>query len=534
MSPYISAEEVKRQETEEKLKLLRSTHEFYDVYYHDWKFYLNSYEGGNCVLTQDNLFKHARENDEDYLDRVKRAHFLNYTNVVVDFYTNFIFSDVIERDGRDNDVFYQQFIKDVNRKGENIDNFMSQICTDLQIFGMVYVLVDSPSIDEISGADDGAIITQQFQEKNGIRPYWILIQPDEILDWDTDDFGNYLYVKRRQYDVKMLAGSKRKYEKFTEWYPDRIETSLVDLTNPENPELLEFRTAQGNNVGEVPFISVIYKKSKKYKDMGVSFICDIAGNNREILNITSLIDEFLYRQCFNMLARERDSLLPFTSADDSKFGTSNVIEYSRGGDPPQYITPPAQPAEFLQTEREKIIGEIYRQAIQDLRSDLANGEKSSGFSQAQSFSRTVPFIAARAETLERAENKLMSLTMKYYNDREWKGKVKYKDDYSVTNVSDATSHLLKLFKELALPSKTFAVLELKRLVQTLDGKIATEDLSKVFSEIDSLDFNDWQDKVIGQNKTVVPPADPNKLPTGSNEKKPATISEVSKEAKIKK
>jgi hypothetical protein len=112
--------------------------------------------------------------------------------------------------------------------------------------------------------------------------------------------------------------------------------------------------------------------------------------------------------------------------------------------------------------------------------------------------------------------------MKYTN-KTWDGKVKYKDHYDITNVADAISHLLMLFKDLALPSKTFAITELKRLVIELDGKLSPEDLSKVYKEIDAINFDEWS-KTIQQQKGS--PAEQQKP------KSTGTMSEIVSEAKV--
>jgi hypothetical protein len=301
-----------------------------------------------------------------------------------------------------------------------------------------------------------------------------------------------------------------------------VYESIVDITNKHKPIIVVSRAAKVNNLNIIPIVAIRYRTSKKYKDMGNSFLKDIATNNRAVLNITSLIDEFLYRQCFNMLAKERESLLPLASQDEGEIGSSNMMEYPKGANVPTYISPAVEPGEYLQSERTTLTNEIFRQAVQDVKSDLSNGEQSSGFSQAQTFSRTVPFISTWAQKLENTEHKLMSLTMKYIN-KTWDGKVKYKDHYEITNVTDAMTNLLMLFKDLALPSKTFAVTELKRLVVELDGKLSPEDLGKVYKEIEAINFEKWSTTIQQQKQS--PTAQQSPKSTG-------TMKEVQSEAKV--
>src|SRR5208282_5033022 len=137
-----------------------------------------------------------------------------------------------------------------------------------------------------------------------------------------------------------------------------------------------------------------------------------------------------------------------------------------------------QPAKFLQDERTSNVMAMYKIAAQDTQNDLFNGGKSSGFSKAVSFQTTVPKIATRAETLEQMEMRLMSLTFQFMG-KEWKGSVKYKDHYQITNLTDALSQLSTLFKDLQITSKTFAEMQMKRMIDEFDGKLTPDQRKKV-------------------------------------------------------
>jgi len=520
MADIVTYVDIPNQSERDELERLRSTHEYYDIYKPQWEFFVNSYEGGADAIAN-NIFKHMRENEEDYYDRIKRAHYLNYCALTIDFYTNFIFSDVIDRDGGADNLAFSEFIKDVDKRGSSVDGFMHEVSNLGRIYGHVFVFVDTPLVQ----LAEGDIFTVYRAQELGIRPYWCIVPPDEILDWDTDDFGNFVYVKRLQMEIShdQLSGSKKYYEVYREWFLDRVTVTIVDVTDEKRPEIVS-REERPLPIKELPIVCIAYKHSKKYKGMGNSFLRDIGATNRSILNITSLIDEFLYRQCFNILAKEQDMMFPMQNASQGNVSTSNVVYFPKGGQPPQYITPPADPAKFLQEERQSNINEIFRQAVQDLRSDLANGAKSSGMSQSMSFSRTVPFIATWAQRLEDAENKLFRLTW-LFNGKKWSGKIKYKDHYELTNLVDSMTNLLMLFKDLALPSETFAKAELKRLVKEHDGKLSVEDLAKVMKEIDSLDFAEWHEEVMAGGKSPAAQQKP---------KQTGTMAEVKKESEKQK
>lgn len=499
-------------QTQGRLKELRACHPIYRSAAAEWEFFLSAYEGGSDFTRKDNLFKHVRENEEDYQDRVKRLHNMNYCEPITDFFTNFIFSETIERTSGTSDknsVAFQEFLSDVNRKGDNIDDFMRQVSDDIQIFGMSYIMVDTPAFDQ-------TIVQSKAQEQEkGIRPYWVLIKPDEVLDWVVDEFLNFKYLKRRYYEDTIVGGKHRTIEVYTEMYPTEYITTRVDTTNPNSPKILS-ETATLNSLGKIPVYVARFKRSKKTPYLGLSFLRDFAYNQREIMNLTSLLQEFLYRQAFNILAKEVDTSLPMVDQQEGVIGTSNVLEVPKGAAMPAYITPPSAPAEFIRNECMRIKQEMFIRAAQDTMNELFNGEKSSGFSQAQSFSKTVPFISSRAETLERTEIELMKLTYECLGSK-WTGKIKYKDRYEITNLTDTLTQLLMIFKDLALPSETFVKATLKDIVKRFDGKLSPELVGKIENEIETMDFKKWQEKIGSKAKQPSPGAQQRPNPPATQE-----------------
>lgn len=470
----------------DEIKRLRATNPIYDSYAPLWKFYLEAYEGGPDFANGENLFKHQREHEQDFIDRAKRVYYHNFCFPLVDFFTTFIFTETIERDGGKNADDYKKFQANVNKKGDNITSFMMNVSDDFQVFGLMYVLVDAPR-------KDASIQTVAQEQDAGIRPYWVPIRPDEVLDWVLDEFDNFLYLKRREDRVDFDDNTLRvtPVERYTEWTRTKVKVS--EIRTVDDRPTVKVISEDANELQQVPIEAVRFKRSKLNKFMGESFLRDLAFIGREVMNLTSLLQEFLYRQCFNILAMPEDANVPETESMQGEVGTANMLRFPNSSSHvPQYITPPVQPAQFLQSEREANINAMYRIAAQDTVNELFNGGKSSGFSKSQSFHRTVPKIATRADALENLEMRLMSLTMKYLG-KAWDGAVKYKDHYEVTNLADSLSQMGTMFKELQIQSKTFAKTQLKRMVAEFDGKLTPEDRAAVEKEIDGINFDEWFD-----------------------------------------
>lgn len=466
-----------------EIRRLRSKHPDYEANESHWRFLLMSYEGGPDYASEDTLFKHQREQKEDYRDRLKRAHYQNYCCPIVDYVPEFIFNHPIERDATgDIKEAFDNFIHNVDRNGTNLDKFMQQVSEDARLFGHCFVQVDKPSVP---AAEKAALSAYDVQQQGLDQPYLIAVRPLEVLDWRTDQFGNYVYIKRVEYTSVVVGNDIVDIERYTEWTRKSFKVSMIDISDRTKEKLLPAETSE-NAWNVVPFIQIFNKRSKSNRDLGISAIQDIAYQNRDVFNLTSLIGEFLYRQAFNILVMEEDNSVPERSKVEGSLGTSNVLTYPTGvKNAPNYLTPPADPAEFIQSERAKTIQEMYRQAAQDVASELFAASNRSGDAAKQAFGRTVPVIAKAADVLQQAEVQILHLWAKLQS-KQWKGKIAYKDSFEITNLQDLVLQLSMIFNSLRVMSPTFIREEWRRIVREFDGRIERETLDKIFTEIDNI------------------------------------------------
>lgn len=471
-----------------EIERLRSEHPDYSAMKHEWQFFLSAYEGGITYLNGGNLFKHQRENFEDFQDRITRATYANYCQPLVDFVPEFIYSQGVQRTPPDEiKEDFVAFRKDVDRAGTDLDAFMTEVAEDARIFGHTWVGIDKPPRpDDIP---EGQEISDARAKKLGLTiPYFYHVRPIEVLDWVTDQFGNYLYMKRREFlSERKKGGGYRRIEKFTEWEKDTVKISKIDLTDTDSERLLP-KIKQPNPWNLIPFVQFFYKRSKVNKDMGVSFIQDIARQNRDIFNQTSYLQEFLARQCFNVLAMEQNTQVPTRDRTDGRIGNSNVIWIPREAKHvPQYVSPPVEPAEFIHTERQNTVREMYRQAAQDIMAEVfAGGDVPSADAQKQAFSRTIPMIAKMADQMQYGEISLWTI-WSTIQDKTWEtGEIAYRDDYSVTNIQDLCLQLSTIFNNLKVLPPTFIREEWRRIIREFDGKIPGPTLATIYEEIDAL------------------------------------------------
>lgn len=498
----------KTDKNRKEIDRLRRTSPEYDQHLQHWRFCLKAYEGGPSYIGEDTLFKHTREHWMDYQDRLKRAHYANYCQPLVDFVPEFIFNNPIDRVPPEDLIDeYEQFKHNVDRSGTEINMFMQRLAEEMRIFGMCFVQIDKVEVP--STIDRASLSVQRAQELGLNMPYLIMVRPLEVLDWSADSFGQFTYLKRIEYIQRRNADmSVSSIERYHEWTPEAFQISEIDASDPEDPQLIGIVNDGPNRWKQVPFIPAYFRRSKANRDIGVPFLQDIAYQNRHVFNMTSLIDEFLYRQAFNVLAMEKDTSIPVRDQVDGEIGTSNVLEVPKGATHlPKYVTPPVAPAQFIQKERMAAIQEMYRQASQDIMSELFNGGSSrSGDQSKQAFARTIPVIAKMADELQMTEISIFRLWSRMLNKNWGDGKVAYKDDYSITQFQDLVLQLSMIFNQLHVISPTFIREEWKRIVREFDGRLPDDVRRQIYAEIDKLSDDELQQMF------VVQPADQKAAP----------------------
>lgn len=452
-------------DTEQLRRNIEQRHPEYELMLPRWLFFLNSYEGGpEYTENPDYLFSHSRETAEDRAFRLRRVVYYNYCKSIIDLYTSYIYKKEIVRES--DNPYYLEFLRNVDSRGNDIDTFMSRYIAPLsQVFGVVFVVVDMPQVKE-------KLQTSYEERLLGIRPYASPLLPFYLVDWELDSFGNFRWVK-----IKEAVPSER--SPFSEYeqpeYAYRIWTKerwyLVDkhgkFLNPSGAE------GEEHHLGVVPVVAVYNEHSFAHQLAGISALQDIAPCSQRIYNLASLLDEFLYKQCFSFLAWPGD-------VDVERLSTSNVITY----DPemkalPSYITPPTDPAKFIESQMEKTIQEIYRLAR--IKYTAVTSQAESGIARAIEFHDTNNTLAKKARNLQQAERdiaELFFLWIKEEND----ARIVYPKEFNIRAINEEIEEAIKVMS-LNL-SKTLNARIGKRLVRTVLPTLNIAEERRIYEEID--------------------------------------------------
>lgn len=506
--------------------VLEQQHPVYKENYLNWIDWYNWYTGENITSY---IYRHVREHESHYRARQERAYYFNYVDSIISLIGSFLFSRAITRSFHrehqgDEIESYEEtsFWTDIDLKGTNINDFMRRVFTFTKIFGYVDVVVDMPHTDEE--------ITSELQRLSlNMRPYCYIILPHQMINWEVDEFGDFLWVRWKENANRLenpfQMRSPVQIIRYTTW--TRNEWFIHEVRKEyAGEETVTLVNAGRHNLGIVPVVRFYGKKDLICETMGRSLVASIGKINIEILNISSLIDSEMFAKCLNLLVMKDPEGEDLSNRNDPsrgvEIGSNNVLFYT-GDTPPHYIAPASDPGMFMIEWIGKCIDEIYR--IATLGNDVGVDQTKSGVAYSYEFNMTNRMLADNADLMQEGEERMHMLYARW-KGQQYDGYVDYPDSFDVGSYRDELSSLLDAKKLFRSPT----------LIRELEKKIGRKMLArssanvadKIMEEIDTLPEKGIMEENDGSTRRKGDPTNPQQLERERQNREDKVLSPVYK------
>ena len=440
-------------------KFIARRHPMYDELLPHWEFVESCYKGGREWF-RTNIFRYIKEGDKEFKDRVKRAYRFNHTREVVDLVDKYLFKMEVARNIGDASDAVNTFWKLTTLNGLDIKTFMKQVSKLTSIYGRIWIVVDNSKTEGVETIAD--------EKTEGVRTYAYTVTPENVCDMSYDDDGdlNWILIHEQiRDDEDPLNSTGKMTDRFRLWERDQYTLFTVqnkpgaNLNDPSNnlsayeftrkiAELArsgmvgQIGTADPNTsgtpanwevvvtgpvpheLGEVPVFSADNIVSHEQYS-ATSLIDDIAYLDRAVANYLSNLDAIIQDQTFSQLVMPAQGITPGEEGYDKlvEMGTNRIFTYdAEGGGAPQYISPDVKQATLIMAAISKIINEIYHTvglAGERTKEDNSQGiDNSSGVAKAYDFERVNSLLAAKADSLNLVENKLIEFVEKWSGEYE--------------------------------------------------------------------------------------------------------------------
>lgn len=396
-----------------------SGNNLYESYRARWKYYLESYLGGEEYRRGQHLSRYQLETDAEYQARLRTTPLENHCASVVSVYNSFLFREHPQRDLPQIASMpeYEDFLNDCDYEDRDLDSFMKEVATWASVYGHCWVLVAKPNV----GAE-----TRAAEQDLGVRPYVSLLTPLTVLDWQwrRNASGRYRLMYLRY--LEDVNGDVRVIK---EWTPEDIVTTEINI----NKNIIEQQQTDVNELGYIPAVCV-YNGRSPVRGIGISDITDIADLQKFIYNCTSEVDQSIRLDSHPSLVK--------TPETQAGIGAGSIIHM------PENLDAGLKPyvLEFSGASVASIKETIMHAA--DIIDKLANigsvrGTESktmSGIAMETEFQLLNARLSEKADNLELAEEQIWRIWHDYMG-REYQGESVYPGSFNLRDTDKEISQL---------------------------------------------------------------------------------------------
>lgn len=259
-------------------ELVKGSHPAYSKNIDRYRFYHDSYTGGEDYADGSYLPHFVYEDGSDYAKRIASTPLANHSRNIIQIYTSFLFSKEPRRDyaGIDIDPSLDSFLMDADLEGRDFHAFMRDASVQASIYGSSLILVDRPSIQ----AD-----TLEEEKQQGIRPYVSLVTAENVIDWrfERKPNGQYELVM-----LKIMEEGTRDTQTFRYYYPSHTDV----VTVYEKRKEVKVEERHDNPLGYIPAV-FLYNERSSIRGVGVSDLTDIADLQKSIYSDYCELDSTL-------------------------------------------------------------------------------------------------------------------------------------------------------------------------------------------------------------------------------------------------
>jgi hypothetical protein len=430
----------------------------------------------------------------------ERAYRFNHTREVVDLVDKYIFKIEITRNEDDAPAAVKAFWKHATLNGLPIKDFIKRISQRGSVGGRPWIVVDSTK--------GPAVRTVADAKKAKVRVYAYVVEPQHALDMSLDELGelNWILIREHQRDDgDAISGSGYVYPRFRLWTRTTSQLFVcVDKKGvPIDPE------ASASNKDWV----VVAEPGRAPARRGAGHPGRQRHHRRPLLQPGADRRRRLPRSRGGELPVQhgRDhpgpdlqparhagaGLMPGTADDETKLsklvelGTKRIFTFNGEGDAvPFYLSPDVKQADLILRVISKIINEIYHSvglAGERTKEDNSQGiDNSSGVAKGYDFERVNALLCAKADSLERIENRMAFIVALYAGEEKKLASLErplvlYADDFDVRGLYDEFEIAARL--ELVSAPDTVRRQHMERTIDKLFPQLKKELRDKMMSEL---------------------------------------------------
>jgi len=254
---------------------------------------LDLYEGGKHVEGKSAyLVRHPYESKAQYKIRMERATYRNFTAPIVDVFASFINEN---RPQRELPTSLSAIEENADRMGMRANPFFAHITRLAAAGGIRFVLIDmEPEV--------GASIAEAKAAGRRQLPYFVDVNPDDVLDWQIGPDGlDWVVIRSSSIEGNAPFTDGILYETLTVWMPTEWRRYKRIVENGKGGTADWHEDSKGiNPTGVVPLVPFIFEAGPDSMT-GVAATDDILSLVLRIYRRDSELDKMLFDRAVPLL-----------------------------------------------------------------------------------------------------------------------------------------------------------------------------------------------------------------------------------------
>ena len=238
-----------------KISDLRVTHPSYDAMWFDRV--RDLFEGGQRMRknAQRHLIRNDKEPEDVFRRRCNSSHYVNYCAPLGAFFAAFVGSSPVRLEGGDSG-YWAEFEGDCDGRRADFNTFLTKRITEAMQTRIAWwrVVFPAPVVQPEVLAD----LREQELDRAALVP----LCAEQIIDWERDDYGRFLWV--REYDCRQrrLGAGKPPVtvETWTEWHADgtaqRWQVAYEGDKAPSDSEMAPEVPPPYNPISRMPLVAL--------------------------------------------------------------------------------------------------------------------------------------------------------------------------------------------------------------------------------------------------------------------------------------
>jgi hypothetical protein len=456
---------------------------------------VSNYSAYSIVAGVSYLDRLPREDQQKYDARGDMSYYPNHIQGITDLKLSFLHSKEFQIENRPDEL--DSWRQDVNGKGLRYADLMMSVDLKAAICGWIPVLFDVPTVP-------GSITKAQAAEL-GIAPRMIPLLPANIIDYQLDSEGDFIWCKiRTDYlDRESPFSKASRISRYTIWYPDKFQ--IFEIEETDGKKTLINREEGGHQFGTVPLLTLPYSPCADDPIKGTPMHGQESLAARALFSRTSELDEHMMKQ--------QAAALVYATNNPEQVG-SLLVGPENGLTIPldatqqhYYLAPPSSVSEVYRARNSDLVTEIYRMAGVDF---LLNSQVPlSGISRRYQFMQLNADIAAFAQQKAKFEQRVDGMVgaMLGLDDEILEGiRITPPSNFDVEDIAEQIQNTSDILQLGLGPTADKAIR--MRIVEHAIPNLSDEAKSQIEDELDQEAENQANDAALEQELNQNPNTQP--------------------------